>query len=927
MTKTMILIAACCIDSLWANADVSVATAMAPLDTRDYTLTVSSDHGSPVPSIGIHTNAWRSSVTGSVNQVSVELGVAWKNAGWSGTGSVPALGVTNSTDELILTTIESSVTWNWKRDLDADGVIDDFDDDDDNDGINDEDEMRLGTNPFDALDPIQVDDDSSNDPQVGDPDVSDPLEDGTHDHPYDAIQKAIDVAANGSVIVVLDGVYQGNGNRDIRPNGKELVIQSVNGFEHTKIEGYPSSGFICDSGETIQTVIKGFSVYTWKDFFGKAGLLCSGSSPQVIACRFWDCGEAGILCVSNAAPRIEGCEIVKNAGGIYSVDSSPMIESCLIVSNVSAQGAGVCLEGSSSAIIENCLIAENIASDEGGGIFISAGAAPEIIHCTIAGNRADVRGGGVSSAGASKLVNSIVYDNIAPTSAGIYLATALDVQYSCLQDFYPGVGNFTEDPLFVQGTFELSLGSPAIDEGSIAYGLSHDILNIPRPLDGDNNMSAGYDAGAFEFMHPSADTDGDGIMDAEDPFPMDPAEATDPDGDGIGNNADPDDDNDGVLDAEDLFPLDGTEWADADGDGTGDNADLDDDNDGVSDEDEAVAGTSPTNSSSVLAVEHTQNGMTNELSWLGVSGRFYQLDYTDDLNKKWSSFETIYSGADSIIQKLDSETALKRFYRVRVSESILEFELPPPEGMVEIPAGINSGTNPLGTGESYGSTYPETYTLTNATVFYMDRTEVTKAQWDTVYNWAVAHSYIFDNAGLGKASNHPVHTVNWYDCVKWCNARSEMEGKIPCYNLSTWSCDFNANGYRLPTNTEWEYAARGGLQNKRFPWDNTITHSEANYFSKSDHSYDTSPTRVYHPSYDDGGYPYTSPAGSFSSNGYGLYNMSGNAFEWCNTASGSSRYVRGGSWEYDAPFARCGSLHWILPSAEYHGFGFRAVCL
>ncbi len=145
-------------------------------------------------------------------------------------------------------------------------------------------------------------------------------------------------------------------------------------------------------------------------------------------------------------------------------------------------------------------------------------------------------------------------------------------------------------------------------------------------------------------------------------------------------------------------------------------------------------------------------------------------------------------------------------------------------GMVRIPGGTNSGSDDFGA-----------YSLTVSS-FYMDRTKVTKAQWDRVYNWAVSHGYSFDNAGSGKASNHPVQNVNWYDCVKWCNARSEMEGKTPCYNLSTWSCDFNANGYRLPTSDEWEYAARGGLSGKRFPWGDTITHSQANYYSSSSYS-------------------------------------------------------------------------------------------
>ncbi|MCU0856993.1 MAG: formylglycine-generating enzyme family protein [Pontiellaceae bacterium] len=254
-------------------------------------------------------------------------------------------------------------------------------------------------------------------------------------------------------------------------------------------------------------------------------------------------------------------------------------------------------------------------------------------------------------------------------------------------------------------------------------------------------------------------------------------------------------------------------------------------------------------------------------------------------------------------------------------------DLNPPEGMVYIPAGVNSGANPLAAGESYDpSWYPATYSLTNASPFYMDRTEVTKAQWDTVYNWAITNGYIFDNAGSGKASTHPVHTVSWYDCVKWCNARSQMEGRTPCYNLSDWICNFSANGYRLPTNVEWEYAVRGGLSGKRFPWGDTITHSQANYYSSNGYAYDISPTRNYHPSYATGDFPYTSPAGSFSANGYGLYDMAGNVWEWCNTASGSYRYYRGGSWCYSAYLARCGYAFWIDPDSARYYFGFRSVC-
>jgi formylglycine-generating enzyme required for sulfatase activity len=139
-------------------------------------------------------------------------------------------------------------------------------------------------------------------------------------------------------------------------------------------------------------------------------------------------------------------------------------------------------------------------------------------------------------------------------------------------------------------------------------------------------------------------------------------------------------------------------------------------------------------------------------------------------------------------------------------------------------------------------------------------------------------------------------------------------------------CNFSATGYRLPTNTEWEYAARGGLSDKRFPWGDTIQHSQANYRSSESYPYDTNPTRGYHPTYETDGPPYTSPAGAFAANGYGLYDMAGNVFEWCDDTLGSYRLIRGGSWDYNAFSARCGYSYWVNPEYADNNYGFRAVC-
>jgi len=298
--------------------------------------------------------------------------------------------------------------------------------------------------------------------------------------------------------------------------------------------------------------------------------------------------------------------------------------------------------------------------------------------------------------------------------------------------------------------------------------------------------------------------------------------------------------------------------------------------------------------------------------------------------------------------------AVAAFNAGKTSEAATASEIVPEKELESCDALIPAGSFEMGDSlDGVAAALPAHAVQVSA--FYMAKYLVTKGLWDDVRTWGLTHGYPDLVMGRGKARDQPAVSITWHDTVKWCNARSEKGGLTPCYTLdgsvyrTTYHnavvCNWNANGYRLPTEAEWEKAARGGLVAQRFPWGDTISHANANFLGSWRESYATD-TGSYDPSWrrDTGSKPYTSPGGAYPANGYGIFDMAGNVWEWCwdwydaayygsSPASdptgpniGSGRVVRGGSWNNNSNNCRVAHRHNGSPAGlTYINLGFRVT--
>jgi len=246
--------------------------------------------------------------------------------------------------------------------------------------------LLLVTLPLNAQITWYVDDDAANDPGPGDPSVSDPLEDGSTDHPFDAIQEGIDSASNGDTVMAADGTYTGNGNRDLDFSGKAITVSSENGPAGCIIdcEGGTGThnGFNFQNGEGEDSVVQGFTIQNGFRSVGGGIYVGENTSPTIMdniiennfANGFDICG--GGICSILGSPVIIGNEIRNNeaafyGGGICCVGGFPVIEENIIIGNLAwYAGAGIYCHYS-SAVISNNHITQNYCNEiweRGGGI-------------------------------------------------------------------------------------------------------------------------------------------------------------------------------------------------------------------------------------------------------------------------------------------------------------------------------------------------------------------------------------------------------------------------------------------------------------------------------------------------------------------------------------------------------------------------------
>ena len=334
----------------------------------------------------------------------------------------------------------------------------------------------------------------------------------------------------------------------------------------------------------------------------------------------------------------------------------------------------------------------------------------------------------------------------------------------------------------------------------------------------------------------------------------------------------------------------------------------------------AVSGQSPADGSST-------GDTTPMLSWTAVPGAAgYEVRIADSLAELNSASSINVTG--SSYTPASALTNLQTHYwQVRAKDGAEQFGAwsavhslevaSVPQGFVQ----VAGGTFHMGSTDSEADSDESPVHSVTVDSFYMAETEVTFDQYDA-YCTAAGISKPSDS-GWGR-ENRPAINVSWYDAVKYCNWLSEQEGLTLAYEINGTSVSWNqsANGYRLPTEAEWEYAARGGAQSNGYKYSGSNDVDEVGWHGNNS-----------------GGK--THPGKGKKANELDLYDMSGNVWEWCwdrygsyssspesnptGPSSGSSRVIRGGSWNDNPRNPWVAYRYSSFPNHSSSDLGFRLV--
>ena len=265
---------------------------------------------------------------------------------------------------------------------------------------------------------------------------------------FNNIQAAINDSNDGDVVLVADGTYTGEGNRDIDFKGKAIIVRSKSGPEDCIIdcngsETEPHRGFYFHNGEDNNSVLDGFTITNGYIKVYGSGIYCTGSSPTITNCRIndnWTYSSSGISCWWESSPKITNCTISGNNGGgilcwesnptitdcnvswntdagIYCDMSSSTIVNCTINGNSGVAGGGIYCKDSSPNIT-NCTISDNSAGGLGGGGIYCEDSSPTITNCTITGNSSVFAGGGIFCKAWEDSPTTIIDCTISGNSAG-----------------------------------------------------------------------------------------------------------------------------------------------------------------------------------------------------------------------------------------------------------------------------------------------------------------------------------------------------------------------------------------------------------------------------------------------------------------------------------------------------------------------------